>query len=135
MADIRKYKKGIKVQLSKNFNSTEFDSKGGYPDEEWTIIDLDHVKRLQLLRDKLNKACTITSAYRAPTHNKKVGGVSNSRHTKGDATDVQFSGVSPTEVAKAAKEIGFTGIGIYDTFTHVDSRPGRLAEWDFRTKK
>lgn len=135
MADLRKYKKGVKVQLTKNFSSTEFDSKGGYPDEEWTIIDLDHVKNLQKLRDKVGTPCTITSAYRSPTHNAKVGGASNSRHKEGDATDVQFAGKTPKEVAAAAEEIGFQGIGIYDVFVHVDSRPGKKARWDFRTKE
>ena len=49
----KKYKKGIRVQLSKNFWSTEFDSKSNYGDEEWTIIDTEHVEKLQKLREKL----------------------------------------------------------------------------------
>lgn len=135
MADIRQFKKGVKTKLTKNFSSTEFDSKGGHPDEEWTLIDLDHVKKLQQLRDVLKTTCIINSGFRSPTHNKEVGGVTNSRHTKGDATDVVFRGIPPEDVAKAAEALGFNGIGRYDTFTHLDSRPGAPARWDFRKKK
>lgn len=135
MANIKQFKKGTKTKLTKNFDSSEFDSKGGYPDETWTLIDLDHVELLQKLREKLKVPCVITSGYRAPTHNKAVGGVTNSRHTKGDATDLIFKGIPPEQVAKAAEEIGFNGIGRYDTFTHLDSRPGAPSRWDFRKKK
>lgn len=133
MANIKQYKKGVRTQITKNFWSTEFDSKGGYEDEKWTLIDVDHVKMLQKLRDKLGASCKITSGYRSPTHNAAVGGSSRSRHKVGDATDVQFKGVSPDDVADAAEELGFDGIGRYNTFTHVDSR-GSKARWDFRRK-
>lgn len=134
MARIRQYKKGVRTQITKNFWSTEFDSKGGYEDEQWTLIDLDHVEKLQKLRDKLGVSCKITSGYRSRTHNKAVGGASKSRHVIGDATDVQFKGISPEVVAEAAEELGFDGIGLYDTFTHLDSR-GHKVRWDFRKKK
>lgn len=130
----KKYKKGIRVQLSKNFWSTEFDSKSNYGDEEWTIIDTDHVEKLQKLREVLGASCKITSGYRGPTHNAAVGGATRSRHLQGDATDVQFKGVSPDKVADAAEKLGFDGIGRYDTFTHLDSR-GYKARWDNRKKK
>jgi uncharacterized protein YcbK (DUF882 family) len=140
MANIKRYKKGQAVKLTTNFWSTEFDSKGGHSDEEWTLIDLDHVKKLQELRDELNKLkrkkvfVRITSGYRSPTQNKAVGGVSRSRHVVGDATDIVVEGVLPNEVADLAEVLGFNGIGRYDTFTHVDSRPYK-ARWDFRKKK
>jgi uncharacterized protein YcbK (DUF882 family) len=132
MARIRQYKKGHRVQLTKNFWSTEFDSKGGYADETYTIIDLDHVEKLQKLRDVVGKSIRITSAYRSPTHNKKVGGATKSRHLKGDATDIQIQGMTSQEIADLAEELDFKGIGIYNTFVHLDSRDGRKARWDFR---
>lgn len=135
MANLKQFKKGIPVKVSEHFMSTEFDSKGGYPDEEYTLIDLDHVSNLEKLRAKMGTSCQINSGYRSPTHNKAEGGATLSRHVAGDATDVVFKGKTPEEVAKAAEELGFGGIGIYDTFTHVDSRPGKKARWDFRTKK
>ena len=133
MANIKRYKKGVRTRITKNFWSTEFDSKGGYEDEKWTLIDVDHVEKLQELRDKLGVSCKITSGFRGPTHNRAVGGASRSRHLMGDATDVQFKGISPDDVADAAEELGFDGIGRYNTFTHLDSR-GHKARWDFRRK-
>ena len=127
------FKRGHRVQLSANFYSTEFDSKGGYPDGESTLINLEHVKKLQQLRDFLGAKCTITSGYRGPTHNQAVGGVPNSQHLLGNATDVVFEGISPDEVADAAEILEFDGIGRYDTFTHLDSR-GSKARWDNRSK-
>jgi uncharacterized protein YcbK (DUF882 family) len=136
MANLRSYKKKANAKLSKDFNSNEFDC----PCNECTttIIDLDHVAALQKLRDVLNKPIQINSAYRCPSHNKNVGGASNSRHVVGDATDITVAGLTPSQVADICEPM-FNGLGRYDTFTHVDSRPlldkGVKSRWDFRTKK
>jgi uncharacterized protein YcbK (DUF882 family) len=136
MAKLRAYKKKANTQLTKNFNSSEFDCSCKACKE--TIIDLDHVDALQKLRDKLGKSIKINSAYRCPAHNKSVGGATNSRHVIGDATDIVVEGLTPDQVADMC-EAEFSGLGRYDTFTHVDSRPllkkGVKARWDFRTKK
>ena len=50
------------------------------------------VKTLQDLRNKYDKGITITSGYRCSTHNKKVGGTTNSKHTQGLAADFYMSG-------------------------------------------
>ena len=50
------------------------------------------VKTLQDLRNKYGKGITITSGYRCSTHNKKVGGTTNSKHTQGLAADFYMSG-------------------------------------------
>ena len=42
---------------------------------------------LDPLREKLGKPIIITSGYRNPEYNKKVGGVKDSQHTKGEAVD------------------------------------------------
>ena len=43
---------------------------------------------VQKIRNHFNQPVTINSGYRCPTHNRNVGGVSNSRHTKGEAADI-----------------------------------------------
>lgn len=59
-------------------------------------------------------------------------------HPIGCACDVTVEGKSSAEIGKAAELYGFHGIGLYDTFTHVDMRP-RLGTktiiWDYRTIK
>ena len=120
------YKKGQKTKLSENFNSSEFDCHGSGCCSE-TIINPKLVEYVQQIRDHFGKSITVTSGYRCPTHNKRIGGATGSRHSKGDAADIVVSGVAPAEVAKYAESIGIKGIGLYETsadghFTHVDTR-------------
>ena len=120
------YKKGQKTKLSENFNSLEFDCHGSGCCSE-TIINPKLVEYVQKIRDHFGKSITVTSGYRCPVHNKRIGGATGSRHSKGDAADIVVSGVAPREVAKYAESIGIKGIGLYETnadghFTHVDTR-------------
>lgn len=130
MANIKKYKKGDRTKLSANLMAKEFDCKCSKCSE--TLIDLDHVAKLQKLREDLGSPITINSAYRCPHHNAKIGGAKNSQHVLGTATDIVIKGMSPDEVADACEH--FDGLGRYDTFTHVDSR-GSKSRWDNRTRK
>ncbi len=61
----------------------------------------------------------VVSGYRVP----KPG--SRSNHGKGRAIDLIVPGVPDEEVARFAREMGFTGVGVYPTsqFVHVDIRP------------
>ena len=47
---------------------------------------------LQPLRDHLGKPVVVSSGYRCRDLNKKVGGVENSQHLKGEAADIKVSG-------------------------------------------
>ena len=118
---INTYKKTDKKQLSKNFNLSEFACKGSGCCST-VKVDSTLVDYLQKIRDHFGKPVTINSGYRCATHNKRVGGATGSYHTKGQATDIVVSGVKPTEVAKYAESIGILGIGLYDTFVHIDTR-------------
>lgn len=111
--------KGLDLQLTKNFHSSEFDCKCKYDSCKETLIDLDHLVELQQLRDEIGPL-TITSAYRCDKHNKDVGGSPNSTHTRGEATDLVSRNVSPKELADACEY--FNGLGRYPNFTHIDSR-------------
>lgn len=118
---IKTYKKGSKTKLSDNFKVSEFACKGKDCCSS-VKIDSDLVTYLQKIRDHFEKSITITSAYRCSKHNKAVGGSSKSNHTKGKAADIVVNGVKPIEVAKYAESIGVKGIGLYDTFVHIDTR-------------
>lgn len=130
MANIKKYAKGEDVRLSNNFHLKEWECSCSDCTE--TLVDLDHVTKLQQLRSDLGASIKITSAYRCPKHNAAVGGSANSRHKVGDATDIQVSGMDPTAVQDACEH--FDGLGRYDSFTHVDSREKKV-RWDKRSQK
>lgn len=120
-------KDGSKV-LSKNFKIKEFKCKDG---SDEILIDADFViNKLQKIRDHFGKPITINSAYRTASWNTKVGGAKNSYHMKGMAFDIKIAGVTPTDIAKYAEEIGVLGIIVYPTFTHVDSRTNKYFSKD-----
>lgn len=121
---IKKYTKGKAIKLSENFNSTEFDCKCGAACSS-TLIDETLVALLQQIRNHFKKPIIITSGYRCAAHNKEVGGATNSYHSKGQAADIVVYGVSPQEVAKYAESIGVKGIGLYDSFVHIDTRTSK----------
>lgn len=133
MSNIKQFKKGTNTKLTNNFSSTEFDCNCKRPECQWTLIDMNHINRLQEKRDKLGKSIHINCGYRCAAHNAEVGGASQSQHMDGTATDIVVGGMTPDEVAKEMED-AFDGIGQYTTFTHVDSR-GSKARWDFRKKE
>jgi len=121
---IKVYKRGDSTKLSANFRAREFDCKGAGCCRE-TKIDEKLVEYLQKIRDHFGKPVDITSGYRCSTHNAKVGGVSSSLHTKGQAADFVIDGVDPYDIAKYAESIGVKGIGHYDDFVHIDTRANK----------
>lgn len=88
------------------------------------------------LRERLGVPIVITSAYRSPAYNRAVGGATFSQHKKFKALDIQARGVSPEKVYRTLlhmRDIGLFrgGVGVYNTFVHVDTR-GSNATWDER---
>lgn len=101
------------TRLSKNFTLNEFtksdtatrlkiDNSLPCNGEDLCIKNLA-VYLLQPLRNKFGRM-TITSGYRCPELNKAVGGVSNSRHTKGNAADIYFQDAKLNDVWGYLKE-------------------------------
>lgn len=108
-------------KLSANFRVYEFACQDG---SDVVFVAPALVTILQKVRTHFGKAVTINSAYRTPTHNKKVGGAAYSQHLYGTAADIVVKGVAPKTVAAYVEKLlpKSGGIGIYDTFTHVDVR-------------
>ena len=126
MATIKVYSKAKNgnVRLSENFRVKEFACKDG---SDPVFVAAELVEVLQKIRNHFGNAVKITSAYRTPTHNKKVGGEAYSQHLYGMAADIKVSGVSPKKVAEYAEKLlpRSGGIGIYGTFTHIDVRANK----------
>lgn len=125
---IKTYPKSSKDKLAKNFTAREFACKGKGCCKE-ILVDELLVHYLQEIRAHFGKTVTITSGYRCAKHNKSVNGATASRHTKGQAADIQVKGIKPAEVAKYAEHIGVQGIGLYEgkdgNFVHIDTRKNK----------
>ena len=119
------------VKVSKDFYLYEFESR----DTQEVKIDPVMIKLNQAFRDRVGIPYTPNSAYRTPEHNKRVGGSPKSQHLAGKAIDIPLlKGYTIEEMAGIAEELGFTGIGLYQNFIHVDTREEK-ARWDFRDKE
>lgn len=123
------------MKLTKNFRLQEFQCKSG---ADMPLEVLENIKiladQLQVLRDHIGRPITITSGYRSPEHNKKVGGAKASKHVLGMAADFKVEGLTPATVIKDIEVLIMTnqmlegGIGKYPTWTHYDHR-GIKARW------
>ena len=123
------------AKITTNFSLQEFNSKCGREIPNNVLPNIIQLaKNLQVLRDALGKTIFITSGYRSPQHNKKIGGAKDSQHVKGMAADIKVSGMTPKEVALVIEglieqgKIKQGGIGIYPSWVHYDIR-GTKARW------
>ena len=106
------------------FEYSEFDS----PDEKNSYINMNvaFLNKLSKARELAAIGFKITSGYRSPAHNAKVGGVTSSSHTVGRAVDIY----APTSTQKyiiinALLQAGFNRIGVAKNFIHVDDDPSK----------
>ncbi|HZJ68498.1 MAG TPA: DUF882 domain-containing protein [Candidatus Eisenbacteria bacterium] len=121
------------IQLSKNFKLSEFACKHCGK----VKIDMELVYVLQKMRDKVGRI-NIPIAYRCPEFNAQVvkndsKANPNSYHIYGKAADIHVDHPYNEALRDIAEECGATGVGLYDTFIHVDV--GAKRRWDYRTKK
>ena len=109
-------------QIAENFNLTEFECT--HPSHRHVKVHEELVSKLQELRDQLGRAIIINSAFRCPERNRQVGGAENSQHLHGTAVDFLLRNhfYDIEEIGSMAINIGFTGIGYYNTHIHVDIR-------------
>ena len=107
---------------TRNFKISEFNNKGVGRKMHSNKMDSKLITGLEKLRYVCgDKGIIINSGYRNPTHNRAVGGATNSQHLYGKAADIRVIGVKPSTVYNRSLAI-FDGVGKYNTFTHVDTR-------------
>ena len=122
--EIKTYKKSDNQKIADNFRAREFDCQGAGCCST-TLIDERLVDYLQQIRTHFGKPVYLT-AYRCKVHNDRTpNAASNSYHIYGRAADFHIDGVAPAEIAKYAESIGVKGIGLYDTFVHIDTRDSK----------
>ena len=121
----------MKNKISINFYREEFECKCdcGFDTVDKILLDI-----LENVRNYFGVPVEINSGCRCEAHNKAVGGSVNSQHRFGRAADIVVQGVTPSRVYSYL-DANYTdnyGLGLYDTFVHVDSR-NRKARWDKTT--
>ena len=122
------------MQLTKNFNLKEFQCKSGAEMPKDVLKNIKILaENMQVLRDHIDRPIKITSGYRSPEHNKKIGAKA-SKHVLGMACDFKIEGLTPATIIKdievliMCEKMKEGGIGIYPTWVHYDIR-GIKARW------
>ena len=124
----------------KHFTAREFFYRGASderlrlntdpPAELWPNME-DTAKAMEEARKRLKAPIRISSAYRSPAYNKRIGGVPNSMHVEFNACDLVTE--RPAKLYLVLLEMRREGLfrgglGLYRSFVHVDSR-GHNATW------
>jgi uncharacterized protein YcbK (DUF882 family) len=119
-------------RLSVDFKVDEFACNDG---SDEILVDSNLVTLLQSIREHFKRSVVLNSGYRTVGYNRRIGGASNSFHTKGMAADFNVAGYSPQSVrriieSKVIKGVDpeKIGLGSYANFTHIDCR-GYRSRW------
>lgn len=121
-------------KVSPHFGVWEFKCKDN---TRVIVLDKALVELLEIIRLHYNKPLHINSGYRTVQYNASLKNSSpKSQHILGKAADIWLNDVSPKQLYAwlDSSYPNSLGIGIYDTFVHVDVREGK-SRWDYRTKK
>lgn len=123
------------MQLTKNFNLSEFACKDGTQVPKSLLPNvLLLANNLQVLRDYLGEPVRLNSGYRTPTYNAKIGGAKASQHLLAKAADITVKSKTPKQLAAiierliAEKKMKQGGLGTYPGFNHYDVRD-KKARW------
>jgi len=118
------------MELTTHFDLEEFQSHDGAPFPPEVEANLKKTAiMLEWIRASVGTPLFITSGYRSPAWNAKIGGEKNSYHMRGMAADIVSKTKTPAEVQAAClklqKQGVIGGLGSYAGFTHVDWGPKR----------
>lgn len=124
------------MELTPNFDLKEFRCRDGNGVPLELLANVKELaENLQVLREFLNVPIHITSGYRTPAYNKKIGGAKLSQHIQAKAADIQVKGFTPKQVKDAIELLIKSGmmkqggVGLYKTWVHYDTR-GTKSRWN-----
>ena len=85
--------------------STKQAGVDNWPTEAATILKLRYccIWILEMVRNHYGKPVRVSSGYRSPALNKKIGGATTSQHMKGEAVDFELSGIANADVCNWIK--------------------------------
>ena len=93
-----------------------------------TKLDKEFKKKLNKARNKTKTLFIINSGVRCNTYNSKIKNSSvNSSHIKGLAVDIKVENSQERyNILSSLIKAGFTRIGVYSTFIHVDNDKNKV---------
>ena len=96
-------------------------------------MDEEFLEKLDALREACGFPFTITSGYRDPEgHPIEAKKQKAGTHARGIAADIQvMNGVQKYKIIEEAIKLGFNGIGVAETFIHVDLRQSYPVVWSY----
>lgn len=106
--------------IQQRFDLSQFDS----PDQKGSgkLMDKQFLSMLRKAEKYAGFRFNYISGYRTENHNRVVGGVKDSAHTKGLAVDIQAISIAMRDkIVAAAKTAGFKRIGIGRLSVHLDN--------------
>lgn len=129
----------MESRVSIHFLRDEFRCKGKNccgnvgPVSERLVAGLEKLRALvnQELRFG-DVAMVVNSGFRCRKHNAEIGGDVDSYHMTGEAADIVVHGMSMLRLAKLARsvpEFEKGGIGVYESWIHVDVRRDGPCRW------
>jgi len=102
-----------------------------FPEVDGRMVP-EFMDKLIALRTNLNFGLFVTSSWRSPELNDRVGGSKGSAHLQGRAVDIAISGEKAFQLVAEAIKYDFTGIGIKQhgnwkrRFIHLDDLDGPI---------
>jgi|SanBayMetagenome_1026888.scaffolds.fasta_scaffold164347_1 uncharacterized protein YcbK (DUF882 family) len=123
------FKKKENKQLTKHFNSSEFECPCKQCKNANQYISLELLELLEKVREAYGHPIVVTSGYRCPAHNVKIGGAKSSSHLAGLAADISPKLITLDDL-DTLYEICYNtfsniGDGRNKKFIHVDVRPAK----------
>ena len=105
-------------------------------DVNTSCFGTDLVRMIRQVESRFGKKAVITSGYRSPPHNRRVGGAKASMHMACKAADFHIPGVSGVEVARFVRSLpsrGGVGTYCHTAAIHVDT--GKQRDWNWPCRR
>lgn len=119
--------------LVPNAQSLEFFKPSEFADREpphESKMDQAFLLKLNELRRLCGFPLYINSGYRSPKHSIEIVKEKPGTHSKGIAVDIKILNSNQMRtILKYAMQLGFTGIGIYSSHIHLDTRNTQQVTW------
>lgn len=117
--------------LSPHFSRSEFRCKGctrlnPCPFSPVDTVDAALITVLEQVRTHFGKPVRVNSGSRCLPHNSSIGGSSQSQHLRHKAADITVAGVEPQAVYDFLDPAHQGGLGLYETFVHIDVREDKV---------